>query len=119
MLPGGGHGRFEIVLADSRGIIVVDGTPTVAADDTQPQAWIDGPATLPVGATLLLYGRASDRDDGALDDPAWQVNGVSIGTGQTVFLDNLAPGEYHVRLTARDSAGNVGYADHLVRVEQR
>ena len=118
MLPGGGHGRFEIVLADSRGIIVVDGTPA-AADDAQPQAWIDGPATLPVGAPLLLYGRASDRDDGALDDPAWQVNGVSVGTGQTVFLDNLAPGEYHVRLTARDSAGNVGYADHLVRVEQR
>jgi hypothetical protein len=118
MLPGGGHGRFEIVLADSRGIIVVDGTPA-AADDAQPQAWIDGPATLPVGAPLLLYGRASDRDDGALDDPAWQVNGVSVGTGQTVFLDNLAPGEYHVRLTARDSAGNVGYAYHLVRVEQR
>jgi len=118
MLPGGGHGRFEIVLADSRGIIGVDGTPA-AADDAQPQAWIDGPATLPVGAPLLLYGRASDRDDGALDDPAWQVNGVSVGTGQTVFLDNLAPGEYHVRLTARDSAGNVGYADHLVRVEQR
>jgi len=42
MLPGGGHGRFEIVLADSRGIIVVDGTPSVTADDTQPQAWIDG-----------------------------------------------------------------------------
>jgi len=117
-LPGDGHGRFEIVLADGGGIIIVDGTPA-AADDAQPQAWIDGPATLPVGAPLLLYGRASDRDDGALDDPAWQVNGVSVGTGQTVFLDNLAPGEYHVRLTARDSAGNVGYADHLVRVEQR
>jgi hypothetical protein len=119
MLPGGGHGRFEIVLADGSGVIVVDGTPSVTADDTQPQAWIDGSATLPVGAPLLLYGRASDRDDGALDDLAWQVNGVSIGTGQTVFLDNLAPGEYHVRLTARDSAGNVGYAYHLVRVEQR
>jgi hypothetical protein len=118
-LPGGGHGRFEIVLADGGGVIVVDGTPAVTADDAQPQAWIDGPATLPVGAPLLLYGRASDREDGALDDLAWQVNGVSIGTGQTVFLDNLAPGEYHVRLTARDSAGNVGYVDHLVRVEQR
>jgi hypothetical protein len=29
MLPGGGHGRFEIVLADGGGIIVVDGTPAV------------------------------------------------------------------------------------------
>ncbi|WP_448543073.1 M66 family metalloprotease [Roseiflexus sp.] len=117
-LPGDGHGRFEIVLADGGGIIIVDGTP-VAADDAQPQAWIDGPATLPVGAPLLLYGRASDREDGALDELAWQVNGVSAGRGQTVFLDNLAPGEYHVRLTARDSAGNAGYVDHLVRVEQR
>jgi len=117
-LPGDGHGRFEIVLADGGGIIIVDGTPA-AADDAQPQAWIDGPATLPVGAPLLLYGRASDREDGALDELAWQVNGVSAGRGQTVFLDNLAPGEYHVRLTARDSAGNVGYVDHLVRVEQR
>jgi PKD domain. len=119
MLPGGGHGRFEIVLADGSGVIVVDGTPAVTADDAQPQAWIDGPVTLPVGAPLLLYGRASDRDDGAIDDLAWQVNGVSVWTGQTVFLDNLAQGEYHIRLTARDSAGNVGYADHLVRVEQR
>jgi PKD domain. len=117
-LPGDGHGRFEIVLADGGGIIIVDGT-LAAADDAQPQAWIDGPATLPVGAPLLLYGRASDREDGALDELAWQVNGVSAGRGQTVFLDNLAPGEYHVRLTARDSAGNVGYVDHLVRVEQR
>jgi hypothetical protein len=117
-LPGDGHGRFEIVLADGGGIIIVDGTPA-AADDAQPQAWIDGPATLPVGAPLLLYGKASDREDGALDELAWQVNGVSAGRGQTVFLDNLAPGEYHVRLTARDSAGNVGYVDHLVRVEQR
>ena len=54
-LPGDGHGRFEIVLADGGGIIIVEGSPA-AADDAQPQAWIDGPATLPVGAPLLLYG---------------------------------------------------------------
>lgn len=35
-LPGSGHGRFEIVLADGSGIVVVDETPAIA-DDTRPQ----------------------------------------------------------------------------------
>jgi hypothetical protein len=114
-LPGGGQGRFEIVLSGGA-TLAVDGTPSVAVYDALPQVWIDGPARLPVGAPLLLYGRASDREDGALADLAWSVNGTPAGTGQTLMLDNPAPGMYHIRLTARDSTGNAMDAEHYVIV---
>ncbi|MDW8215384.1 MAG: hypothetical protein RMJ55_17660, partial [Roseiflexaceae bacterium] len=117
-LPGGGRGQFEIVPSGGAALIV-NGAPMVAAHDAPPQAWIDGPATLPVGAPLLLYGRASDREDGALADLAWSINGAPAGEGQTLMLDNLAPGAYHIRLTVRDSSGNEANAEHRVIVEPR
>lgn len=117
-LPGGGRGRFEIV--PSGGVaLTVNSAPTVAAIDIPPQAWIDGPATLPVGVPLLLYGRAADREDGALAHLSWSVNGAFVGGGQTLMLDNLASGAYHIRLTARDNSGNETEAEHRVIVEQR
>lgn len=117
-LPGGGRGRFEIV--PSGGVaLTVNSAPTVAAIDIPPQAWIDGPATLPVGVPLLLYGRAADREDGALAHLSWSVNGAFVGGRQTLMLDNLASGAYHIRLTARDSSGNETEAEHRVIVEQR
>jgi hypothetical protein len=117
-LPGGGQGWFEVIPSGGAALIV-RGAPAVAAHNAPPQAWVDGPATLPVGVPLLLYGRASDLEDGAPDNLSWQINGASAGTGQTLILDNLAPGEYHVRLTVRDSAGNAAEAEHYVIVEQR
>ncbi|MCS6840628.1 MAG: M66 family metalloprotease [Roseiflexus sp.] len=117
-LPGGGQGQFEIVPSGGA-TLTVNGTPMVATHDAPPQAWIDGPVTLPVGAPLLLYGRASDREDGAAADISWSVNGVFVSAGQIVMLDNLAPGAYRVRLTARDSAGNEASAEHHVIVGRR
>ncbi len=117
-LPGGGQGRFEIVPSGGAAL-TVNGAPMVATHDVPPQAWIDGPATLPVGAPLLLYGRASDREEGAIADLSWSVNGAPAGAGQMLMLDNLAPGAYRIRLTARDSAGNETEAEHDVIVEQR
>lgn len=114
-LSGGGRGRFEVVQSDGA-TLTVDGAPMVAAYDAPPQAWINGPATLPAGAPLLLYGRASDREDGAIMDLSWSVNGTPADAGQALMLDNLTPGAYHIRLTARDSAGNETEAEHTVVV---
>lgn len=114
-LPGGGQGRFEVVQSGGA-TLTVNGAPMVAAYDAPPQAWIDGPATLPAGAPLLLYGRASDREDGAIADLSWSVNGASAGARQMLMLDNLAPGAYRILLTARDSAGNETETEHRVIV---
>ncbi|GIW02484.1 CARDB domain-containing protein [Roseiflexus sp.] len=115
-LPGGGQGRFEVVQSGGA-TLTIDGATGIAASDAPPQVWIDGPATLPVGAPLLLYGRASDREDGALDDLTWHISGAPVGAGQTLVLDHPAPGMHRIRLTARDTAGNATVAEHDVFVE--
>lgn len=116
MLQGGGRGRFEIVLSGGGATLSVESMPVIAARDAPPQAWIDGPDALPAGAPLLIYGRASDREEGAIADLSWSVNGIPVQAEQTLILDNLAPGMYHIRLVARDSAGNTSTADHHVLV---
>ncbi len=115
VLPGGGQGRFEIVPSGGAALRV-DSAPVIAAHDVPPQAWIDGPTELPTGVPLLLYGRASDREEGVIAELSWSVNGVAVQAGQILILDNLAPGVYHIGLVARDRAGNTSTADHRVLI---
>lgn len=116
-LPGGGSGRFEIVPAGGgAATIIAEASLAAAPDDALPRAWIDGPDTLPAGAPLLLTGRASDREDGAVADVTWSLDGVTVGTDQALMVDGLAPGTYRFTLTARDHSGNLASVEHRVVV---
>ncbi len=117
-LPGGGSGRFEIVPAGGGTATMIAGASIAAApDDVPPQVWIDGPDTLPAGAPLLLTGRASDREDGAVADMTWTLDGVTVGTDQVLIMDGPAPGTYRFTLTARDRSGNRVSVEHRVVVQ--
>lgn len=115
-LPGGGNGRFQIILADQ-------GTPTrfdvelaTPLADKQPTAWITGPEIVAAGAPAALYAFGSDAEDGALSDFAWSVNGEEVAADSALFLHDLAPGEYVITLRATTSSGQTAVASTIVTV---
>ncbi|MCC6606846.1 MAG: hypothetical protein IT327_26810 [Anaerolineae bacterium] len=115
-LPGGGNGRFQIILADQ-------GTPTrfeVALDtplaDRQPTAWISGPDVVTAGSPTALYAFGSDAEDGALSNFAWSVDGQPIAAESALFLHDLAPGEHVITLSATTSSGQTAVASRVVTV---
>ncbi len=76
--------------------------------------------TLPVvdqqyaaGASVTLDGAAMDTEDGGLSGTslAWTLDGGSVGGGERITLDGLAPGLHTARLTATDSAGKAASAE--------
>ncbi len=64
--------------------------------------------TLAAGEEVLLMGSGLDAEDGGLADEmlAWQVDGQTVGHGQTVLVPGLAPGEHSALLAASDANGN-------------
>ncbi|MBK7897616.1 MAG: hypothetical protein IPJ90_22600 [Anaerolineaceae bacterium] len=115
-LPGGGNGRFQILLADQ-------GTPTrfevdlaTPLSDKQPTAWISGPEVVSAGAPAALYAFGSDAEDGALSDFVWSVDGAAVEADSALFLHNLALGEHVITLRATTSSGQTAVASHIVTV---
>ena len=115
-LPGGGNGRFQIILADQ-------GTPTrfdVDLDtplaDKQPTAWISGPEIVTAGSPAALYAFGSDPEDGALTDFAWSVDGGEEAAASALFLHDLAVGEHVITLTATTSSGQTVTTSIMVTV---
>jgi hypothetical protein len=115
-LPGGGNGRFQIILADR-------GTPTrfevdLAAPlaDKQPTAWITGPDTVSAGAPSALYAFGSDAEDGALSDFVWSVDGGEETAASALFLHDLAPGEHTITLRATTSSGQTAVVSTIITV---
>lgn len=115
-LPGGGNGRFQIILADQ-------GTPTrfevmldTPLDDRQPTAWISGPTIVAAGSPTALYAFGSDAEEGALSDFVWSVDGNPVVADAALFLHDLAPGEHVITLRATTSSGQTAVASHIVTV---
>ncbi|MBK8901841.1 MAG: hypothetical protein IPM53_11695 [Anaerolineaceae bacterium] len=115
-LPGGGSGRFQILLADQ-------GTPTrfevalaTPLVDRQPTAWINGPEVVAAGSPTALYAFGSDAEDGALSDFVWSVDGNPVEAQSALFLNDLAPGEHVITLSATTSSGQTAVASHIVTV---
>lgn len=115
-LPGGGNGRFQIILADQ-------GTPTrfevelvAPLADKQPSVWITGPDTIAVGAPAALYAFGSDAEDGALRDFIWSVDGGAETAASALFLHDLAPGEHTITLRATTGSGQTAVARKVVTV---
>lgn len=115
-LPGGGNGRFQIILADQ-------GTPTrfdvalaTPLADKQPTAWITGPDTIVAGAPAALYAFGSDAEDGALTEFAWSVDGGAETAASALFLNDLAVGDHIITLRATTSSGQTVTTSTVVSV---
>lgn len=114
-LPGG-VGRFEVRLADHAGPALRAVALPHPLPNAAPRAWVTGPAAAVAGQPVILYGHAADREDGVLGTLRWTVDDREVQAGQVLQLDDLAPGEHTVTLTARDRAGQVARAEHRVLI---
>jgi hypothetical protein len=86
-----------------------------------PEPYIVSPIegeTTAADRAALLSGDAIDAEDGGLsgDSLEWTVDGQAGGTGEQVLLYGLAPGDYQVELTARDSAAQEATADTVLTI---
>ncbi|MEZ4593259.1 MAG: hypothetical protein R3D55_19255 [Chloroflexota bacterium] len=115
-LPGGGNGRFQILLADQGVPTRFDVALTTPLSDKQPTAWISGPEVVAAGAPAALYAFGSDAEDGALSDFAWSVDGEAVEADFALFLHDLALGEHVITLRATTSSGQTAVASHIVTV---
>ncbi len=112
-LPGGA-GYFEITLADTVPPVVRTVVLPTALPDTVPQVWITGPTTSSAGRAVILFGHATDREDGALTDLHWTVDGKEVRAGPILQLDDLLPGKHTIGLTVYDRGGHRVQAEHTV-----
>lgn len=118
-LAGGATCRVEVRASD--GIHSgVDVSEPFALPESAPQAWIffdtasgrrsDWLDTVysPVGREVIARAVGYDAEDGPLPPGAfsWNVSGPEAfsGVGDRLRMANLAPGTYHVGLTAEDSS---------------
>ncbi|WP_420644188.1 hypothetical protein [Candidatus Leptofilum sp.] len=115
-LPGGGNGRFQIILADQSIPTRFEVDLATPLSDKQPTAWISGPEVVSAGAPAALYALGSDAEDGALSDFVWSVDGEPVEADSALFLHDLAPGEHVITLRATTSSGQTAVASHIVTV---
>jgi hypothetical protein len=123
-LAGGASARFRVVASDGVNIGDDESAP-VSVPDKLPMPIIAGPADasdLAVGDLLVLEGFAADLEDGTLPDAAlsWASDRQgALGTGPTVPVSGLQPGEHTITLTAVDSAGQSASATAKIYVGAR
>jgi len=115
-LPGGGNGRFQIILADQGVPTRFEVSLATPLSDKQPTTWISGPELVSAGAPAALYAFGSDAEDGALSNFVWSVDGGDEVAASALFLHDLAPGEHVITLRATTSSGQTAVAIQVVTV---
>ncbi|HEY3227769.1 MAG TPA: hypothetical protein VGJ87_01030 [Roseiflexaceae bacterium] len=113
-LAGGANARLRLIVDDGFNTAIATSSPFVI-NKHAPTPAIDGiveQQRLPYTATTTLYGLASDAEEGSLDGEAltWSLSGPSSRaySGTQVILAGLAPGQYSMTLSAKDSDGMTG-----------
>ena len=118
-------GTHEITLTatDSLGAEGTVSVTVVILTNDPPVAVIHRPETHMVyssGTTIQFMGSGTDPEDGTLDSSrlSWtsSLNGF-LGTGASVFINDLSVGIHEITLTATDSAGAKGTATIPVTIE--
>lgn len=90
-----------------------------------PEVQIIEPAftsTQTVAISLQLVGYGYDVEDGLLDGNSltWSSDRAGVlGTGRTLAIDHLSPGEHRLTLTAVDSDGNQRQATRIITAAHR
>lgn len=123
VLAGSAEGKFRVLASDGvlTGQDESDGVFFVP--NTSPRAVVTSPAhrrVYPLGATVVLSGTATDREDGILPDDTlhWESDRDGpIGQGGEVAVRTLSPGLHVIRLTATDSQGATDQAWIAIAVD--
>lgn len=108
-LPGSSQAIVRVLVSDGYNTTVARSAPFQVAN-RRPESTILWPApetSIAIGEQIVLRGGGVDPEDGRLGDDSlrWSVNSKSIGVGDELFLDQLAPGTYTISLAAYDSSG--------------
>jgi hypothetical protein len=116
-LPGGGNGRFQIILADQATPTRLDVDLATPLTDKQPTVWISGSSSLSAESPTALYAFGSDAEEGALTEFVWSVDGEVVTTPTfSLFLNELSVGEHVITLTATTSSGQIATTSVVVTV---
>ena len=123
ILTGSEQGRLRVLASDGvlTGQDESDGVFRVP--NTAPLATLSSPAhrtVYPLGATVVLSGSGTDREDGILpaESLAWESDRDGpLGTGAEVALDSLSPGLHVITLRATDSLGATDEAKVAIAVD--
>jgi hypothetical protein len=111
VLAGSEQGIIRVLANDGVSTGVDESEGLFRVPNSPPLASLVSPAhrrVFPQGATLVLSGSATDREDGILpaESLRWESDrdGV-LGTGAEIALDNLSAGLHVITLRAMDSQG--------------
>ncbi len=121
-LPGSQPNQARIRVAASDGYHTGIATSNgFTVSNRKPEPFIISPAageTTPAGQAALLRGDANDAEDGGLSDTAlsWTLDGQTVGTGEEVNVNGLAPGDYAAVLTAQDSLSQTASAQATLKI---
>jgi hypothetical protein len=122
-LEGTEQGKIRVLASDGflTGSDESDGYFSVP--NSPPLAAITSPlftSLYPVGATVVLSGSATDREDGILpaESLSWSsdVDGP-LGAGSEVAVSSLSPGRHTITLTVRDSQGAEDRAQTAIGID--
>jgi hypothetical protein len=109
-MAGTDDARFRVVATD--GILIGSAeSASVKIPNKAPIAQISDPADGRIvvpGALVVLQGAALDLEDGHLGDEAlhWSSDKQGdLGSGPSIPVNNLQPGEHQITLTVQDSQG--------------
>lgn len=107
---GSNDARFRVVATDGINIATAESAP-VTIPNKEPVALIadpvDGASFIP-GSLVVLQGSAVDLEDGRLADEALQWTSDrqgNLGTGPSIPLTALEPGQHTITLHTQDSDG--------------
>ncbi len=104
---GGPNGLIRVTASDGYHTGQAISSP-FTMNDHPPMPYIMNPdktQVIAAGQPVLLRGGSSDAEDGSLDGNAlnWALGGNNQGSGEELLIGGMAPGDYEVVLTARDS----------------
>ena len=102
-----GEGLIRVAASDGYHTGLATSAPFTVTN-RKPEPYIVSPVEgemAPAAQPVLLQGDANDAEDGGLsgDALAWTVDGQAQGTGESLLIHGLAPGDHEVALTAHDS----------------
>jgi PKD repeat protein len=89
---------------------------TVKVEDRPPTATFTPPAGATAGAGAQFDGSSSSDPDGTIAAYEWSFGDGTAATGPSPAHAYVSPGEYTVKLTVTDDAGNTAEVSHPVTV---
>ena len=110
-LRGSNDARFRVVATDGINIGFDESDVAITIPNKAPEVTIISPftgLTIGPGELAVLYGSASDLEDGSLADEAmvWSSNlQGDLGVGSSIPVNTLGAGNHTLTLTARDAQG--------------